>query len=626
MSHDAHKRDFSSNARLPGISALAVVIGALATLAAFVLLSLIHLFTNLFFYGRFSFADHSPALNTLGAWVVLIPVVGGLIVGLMARYGSEKIRGHGIPEAIEAILFGKSRMSPKVAILKPLSSGIVIGSGGPFGAEGPIIMTGGALGSLLAQCFKVTSAERKTLLVAGAAAGMTAVFGTPVAAVLLAVELLLFEWRPRSFLPVALACAVAGFGRAVFFGTAPLFPLQTAEPSALSLLSCAIAGLLSGALASGLSAALYKVEDLFGRLPLHWMWWPALGGLVVGIGGFVEPRALGVGYDVIGDLLHQHIALQIAIALLVVKAVIWVVALGSGTSGGVLAPLLMLGAGLGTVLGHVLPGGEPALWPLVCMAATLGATLGAPLTAIVFAFGLTHDANALLPLLAATLVAHGFATVVMKRSIMTEKIARRGYHIYREYGVDPLERHYADEVMSRTVEAIDANVTVRDALATYFGANQKRRAYPVIRNEAVLGILDRATLERIRESAQTSMAAAAAVTAETGGPAAVDMLPDALEMRVGDLMQDTPAVAMPHETCRLIATRLAVHGLERLPVVADRKSMRLIGIVSRSDLIKPSLGHFEEEHKRERFRYIGFWPGAGKRPLAAPQNEANSHG
>jgi H+/Cl- antiporter ClcA len=625
MNHDDHKRDFSSNARLPGISALAVVIGLLATLAAFVLLSLIHLFTNLFFFGSFSFADRSPALNTLGPWVVLIPIAGGLIVGFMARYGSEKIRGHGIPEAIEAILFGKSRMSPKVAILKPLSSGIVIGSGGPFGAEGPIIMTGGALGSLLAQCFKVTSAERKTLLVAGAAAGMTAVFGTPVAAVLLAVELLLFEWRPRSFLPVALACAVAGFGRAVFFGTAPLFPLQTAEPSAMSLVSCAIAGLLSGALASGLSSALYKVEDLFGRLPLHWMWWPALGGLVVGIGGFIEPRALGVGYDVIGDLLHQHIALQIAIALLVVKAVIWVVALGSGTSGGVLAPLLMLGAGLGTVLGHVLPGGEPALWPLVCMAATLGATLGAPLTAIVFAFGLTHDANALLPLLAATLVAHGFATIVMKRSIMTEKIARRGYHIYREYGVDPLERHYVDEVMSRTVEAIDANVTVRDALATYFGTNQKRRAYPVIRNEAVLGILDRATLERIRESAEKSMAAAATVAAGTNGPVAVDMLPDALDMRVGDLMQDAPAIALPHETCRLIATRLAVHGLERVPVVADRKSMRLIGIVSRSDLIKPSLGHFEEEHKREQFRYIGFW-NASKRPLAVPQKETNPPG
>jgi H+/Cl- antiporter ClcA len=586
MTHDTHKRDFSSNARLPGISALAAGIGALSTLAAFVLLGLIHLFTNLFFFGAFSFADRSPAHNTLGVWVILIPVAGGLIVGLMARYGSEKIRGHGIPEAIEAILFGKSRMSPKVAILKPLSSGVVIGSGGPFGAEGPIIMTGGALGSLIAQCVKVTSAERKTLLVAGAAAGMTAVFGTPVAAVLLAVELLLFEWRPRSFLPVALACAVAGFARAAFFGAGPLFPLETAAPDALSLVSCVIAGLLSGALASGLSAALYKTEDLFGKLPIHWMWWPALGGLVVGIGGFIEPRALGVGYDVIGDLLHQHIVLQIAVAILVVKAIIWVVALGSGTSGGVLAPLLMLGAGLGTVLSHVLPGGEPALWPLVCMAATLGATLGAPLTAIVFAFGLTHDSNALLPLLAATLVAHGFATVVMRRSIMTEKIARRGYHIYREYGVDPLERHYIDEVMSSSVETIDADLSVQDALVTH-------RAYPAVIGGAVAGMVDRGALERFRDDRASRS-------------------PDA---RIADVLRgNAPVVALPDETCRLVATRLAVHGLERLPVVADRESLRLIGIVSRSDLVKPSLAHFEDEHKKERFRRVTFSRSAKRFP------------
>ncbi|RQN38916.1 chloride channel protein [Paraburkholderia tropica] len=586
-SDDSHKRDFSTNARLPGISALAAVIGALATLAAFVLLSLIHGFTNLFFFGQLSFADRSPALNTLGAWVIVVPVVGGLIVGMMARFGSEKIRGHGIPEAIEAILFGKSRMSPKVAVLKPLSSGIVIGSGGPFGAEGPIIMTGGALGSLVAQCVRVTSAERKTLLVAGAAAGMTAVFGTPVAAVLLAVELLLFEWRPRSFLPVALACAVAGFTRVVFFGTEPLFALQTSPPQAVALFSCVIAGLLSGALASGLSAALYKVEDLFGRLPLHWSWWPAIGGLVVGIGGFIEPRALGVGYDVIGDLLHQHIVVQVAVALLVVKAIMWVVALGSGTSGGVLAPLLMLGAGLGTVLGHVLPGNEPALWPLVCMAATLGATLGAPLTAIVFAFGLTHDANALLPLLAATLVAHGFATVVMKRSIMTEKIARRGYHIYREYGVDPLERHYADEVMTRDVESIDASLSARDALTHYFGPTQKRRAWPVVRDGVVLGVVDRAALDALRAG---------------GVDGALDQ---ALDQPLGKLLaQRVPDVALPEETCRQIATRLAVHGLERMPVVSDRQSMRLVGIVSRSDFVKLSLSHFEEETKKERFRRI----------------------
>jgi H+/Cl- antiporter ClcA/CBS domain-containing protein len=585
MLPDTHKRDFSFNARLPRICALAAGIGIVSTVAAFVLLSLMRLFTNLFFFGHFSFTDRSPALNVMGGWVVLIPVAGGLIVGMMARYGSDKIRGHGIPEAIEAILFGKSRMSAKVAVLKPLSSAIVVGSGGPFGAEGPIIMTGGAIGSLIAQCVKVTSAERKTLLVAGAAAGMTAVFGTPLAAVLMAVELLLFEWRPRSLLPVALSCAFAGFARPVFFGAGPLFPVETAPPHALALVSCIVAGLLAGALGSGLSAALYRTEDLFARLPVHWMWWPAIGGLAVGIGGFLEPRALGVGYDVIGDLLHQHIVVQVALAILVVKAAIWIVALGSGTSGGVLAPLLILGAGLGCILGHVLPGGDPALWPLVCMAATLGATLGAPLTAIVFAFGITHDSNAILPLLATTLVSHGFATVVMKRSIMTEKVARRGYHIYREYGVDPLERHYVNEVMSCELETIDAGMVVQDALTSFFGETQTRRAYPVARDGVLLGVLDRSALQPYRDHKEA----------------------DTANLSVGELVHArSPVVALPTETCRQVATRMAVHGLERLAVVDDRQSMRLVGMVSRSDLIKPSLAHFEEEQKRERFRQIAF--------------------
>ncbi|HTH61447.1 MAG TPA: chloride channel protein [Paraburkholderia sp.] len=581
MHASPHKRDFSVNQRLPGICALAVGIGALSTVAAYVLLKLIRMFTNLFFFGTLSFADRSPAGHHLGLWVVLVPVAGGLIVGLIARFGSDRIRGHGIPEAIEAILFGRSRMSPKVAILKPLASGIAIGSGGPFGAEGPIIMTGGALGSLVAQCVRLSSAERKTLLVAGATAGMTAVFGTPVAAVLLAVELLLFEWRPRSLIPVALACAVAGFARPVVFGTGVLFPISTAPVEPLSLLSCVVAGLLCGALAAGLSNALYQVEDLFGRLPVHWMWWPAIGGLAVGIGGAIEPRALGVGYDVIGDLLHLHLGWQTAAAILAVKAAIWVIALASGTSGGVLAPLLMLGAGLGVLLGHLLPGGELLLWPLVCMAATLGSTLGAPLTAIVFAFELTHDANALLPLLTATLVAHAFSTIAMRRSIMTEKIARRGRHIYREYGVDPLERHYVDEVMTRDVIAIDAALTANDALATYFGAQQAHRAYPVVEAGAVIGVVDRASLAAL--AADDTLRATPLATALHGR---------------------TPATALASETCRLVATRLAVHGLERLTVVTDRQSMQLVGIVSRSDLVKLSLAHFEDEHRRERFRRV----------------------
>jgi CBS domain-containing protein len=322
------------------------------------------------------------------------------------------------------------------------------------------------------------------------------------------------------------------------------------------------------------------------------MWWPAIGGLAVGLGGLIEPRVLGVGYDVIGDLLHQHLAIKVAIAILVVKAIIWVIALGSGTSGGVLAPLLMLGAGLGIVMGPLLPGHEVALWPLVAMAATLGATLGAPLTAIVFAFGLTHDSNALLPLLAATLVAHGFTTVVMRRSIMTEKIARRGYHIYREYGVDPLERHHVDEVMTRDVKTIDASLPVREALASFFGPSQSHRAYPVVRGDRLVGVADRETLVALTD-------------AENGV---------GRDMTLGDaLAASTPVVALPGETCRLVAARLAVQGLERVPVVLDRESMKLTGIVSRSDLVKPARLHFEEEQKRERFRRVAWRPAKRRR-------------
>ena len=567
-------RDYAVDRRLLSIAALAIPIGAIGTAAAWLLLTLIHFFTNLFFFQTFSTAERSPASNALGAWVIVLPVIGGLIVGLMARFGSEKIRGHGIPEAIEAILFGKSRMSAKVAVLKPLSSGIVIGSGGPFGAEGPIIMTGGALGSLIGQLFHLSASERKTLLVSGAAAGMTAVFGTPVAAVLLAVELLLFELRPRSLLPVALACAVSGFTRPLLLDSGRLFPLQTDVALWPALAACIVAGLLAGLLSSGLSRALYATEDLFHRLPIHWMWWPAIGGLAVGIGGWLQPRALGVGYDVIGDLLNHRLLVGAALALLAVKAVMWVMALGSGTSGGVLAPLLMMGAGLGTVMAAWLPVGNGSLWPLVCMAAVLAGVLGAPLTATVFAFGLTGDANALLPLLLACAVSHGLSVLLMRRSIMTERIARRGRHVHREYGVDPQERVRVDEVMTRDVRAIPAHAALQAVAVEWFGTGQQHRAFPVIDlYGACVGMLDREHLRR----------------ADTGASSA------------GDLFEaDAGVFALPGETCRVAAQRLATHRLERLPVVADLRSRRLVGVVSRSDLVKPVQAQLDEDVRRER--------------------------
>jgi H+/Cl- antiporter ClcA len=573
--------DFRLDERLALLSGFALGIGVLSTCGAIVLIAAIRLFTNVFYFGSLSVVARSPATHHLGALAIFIPALGGLIVGLMARFGTEKIRGHGIPEAIEAILYGKSRMSVKVAILKPLSSGIAIGSGGPFGAEGPIIMTGGAAASLLAQAFHMTATERKALLVAGACAGMTAVFGTPLAAVMLAVELLLFELRPRSLLPVILSCAVAAFLRPLWAGPGPLFALTTAAPSPLTMISCVLAGLACGGLSACMTIALYRIEDAFERLPLHWMWWPALGGLVVGVGGWLEPRALGVGYDVIADLLQHSLPLKVALGLLTVKLIIWAVALGSGTSGGVLAPLLMVGAGLGSVLSGWLPGGEPQLWALVCMAAMLGGTMRAPLTAIVFAFGLTHDVNALLPCILSCAVAYGLTVTVMPRSILTEKIARRGRHVFREYGVDPLERHFVEEVMSRDPVSIPASASVAEVRARYFGPDQLHRAYPVIDAGRFVALLERSHLDLVQ--ARGSLPGAAAATA-------------------ADLVrsQEPDFVALPHDTCRATALELAARGLERAAVVDDRDSRRLLGIVSRSDLIKPSRGLHEEERRRER--------------------------
>ncbi|MBL6749702.1 MAG: chloride channel protein [Nevskia sp.] len=557
------------------LSLLALPVGVISTAGACLLLAGIRLFTNLFFFQRLSLAYVSPAAHHLGAWVVAVPALGGLLVGLVARYGSEKVRGHGIPEALEAILFGQSRMSAKVALLKPLSSAIAIGSGGPFGAEGPIIMTGGAAASLLAQAFHLSAAERKALLVAGACAGMTAVFGTPLAAILLAVELLLFELRPRSLLPVALACAVAAFLRPLWADAGPLFPLASAAPSAVAFASCVVAGLAAGLLSAAMTLALYRVEDWFGRLRVHWMWWPAIGGLFVGLGGLLQPRALGVGYDVIGDLLQRPAAAAGVLGLLGAKAAIWTVALGSGTSGGVLAPLLMIGAGLGRLIGAWLPGGDPGLWALVCMAATLGGTMRAPLMAVMFAFELTDDVAALVPAMLACIVAYGFTVTVMPRSILTEKIARRGRHVYREYGVDPLERHFVEEVMTAAVVAIPGSMPAAAVLAQYFGPGQAHRAYPVTDGGRLLGVVSRADLQNL----------------------AAEALGRAISGLVGERAL---ACALPTETCRAVASRMAAEGLERLPVVESAGSRLLVGIVSRSDLLKPARQVHEEESRRER--------------------------
>ena len=450
-------RDFTVDSRTWLLTAVAIVIGTGAAGLAVLLLKAIAIATNIFYYHRVSLANVAPAGSTQPHWVMLlVPVLGGLIVGLMAHYGSDKIRGHGIPEAIEAILLRGARVDPKVAVLKPISAAVTIGSGGPFGAEGPIIMTGGAFGSLVAQWLNLTDAERTTLLVAGAAAGMSATFAAPIAAILLAVELLLFEWRPRSLVPVAVASVIAGSLRIWWLGAGPLFPVELGRgiPLEQALFVAAPLGILVGLASAGLSRLMYSFEDAFehfcGRLRIHWMWWPAIGGIGIGVGGFIFPRGLGVGYNNIAELLRGNAPWSLLIGLILAKSLMWAFSLGSGTSGGVLAPLLMIGAALGEFAARLahLPGEAQALWALMAMGAMLAGALGVPLTAVLFSLELTHALPALLPLVLACTASYLVTSLIMPRSILTEKLSRRGYHLSREYGVDPLEIVTVAEVMT----------------------------------------------------------------------------------------------------------------------------------------------------------------------------------
>jgi chloride channel protein, CIC family len=445
-------RDFTVDSRVWLLSGVAVIIGVGATFLAVLLLRLIALSTNLFYYQRFSSTPVSPAGSSLGLWMVIVPVIGGLLVGLVARFGSGKIRGHGIPEAIEAILLNRARVDPKIAILKPISAAIAIGSGGPFGAEGPIIMTGGAFGSLIAQWIHLTDAERTTLLVAGAAAGMSATFATPVAAILLAVELLLFELRPRSLVPVAIASATAAILRGYLLGPGPLF--QMPGIGNVDRISFALVSLLLGAviglIAAGMSRMMYAFEDLFERLPIHWMWWPALGGIGIGVGGLFFPRGLGVGYSNIAELLRGDAPIGLILGILIAKSLMWAFSLGSGTSGGVLAPLLMIGGAVGALAGHLghAPLEVQAFWALIGMGAMLAGSLGTPMTAILFSVEVTHCLPALLPLTLGCVSAYLVTALLMPRSILTEKLSRRGHHLTREYGIDPLETVIIRDLMS----------------------------------------------------------------------------------------------------------------------------------------------------------------------------------
>ncbi len=567
-------------------SLFAALIGAAAGVTAYGLYALITLISNAVFYRQWSLVHRDVAGHTLGPWVIVVPAVGGLIVGLMAKFGTPKIRGHGIPEAMEAVLFNRSRIAPRVAVLKPVSAAIAIGTGGPFGAEGPIIQTGGALGSIIGQALHLTASERKTLLAAGAAAGMAATFSTPIAAVILAIELLLFEYKARSFIPLVIASTIATSVRFVLMGHGAMFTVGAVQfgfPAALPWY--VPLGLLCGLAAVGFSRALYRIEDLFEKLPCDQMWWPVLGGLGLGMIAFFVPRVLGVGYDTISDLLNARLALGLVALIMVAKAAALLVSLGSGTSGGLLAPMFTIGAALGGLyaglVNHFVPAAHlsPGAFALVAMAAMFGAAARAPFTFIVFAFELTRDYDAVLPLMLVVVVAHAVALLFMENSIMTEKLARRGLRVHQEYEVDVFQQVTVGEVMDSQPAVIPSGLAI-DELARRISAGD-----PVLtRHQALLladehgelaGILTRGDLVRAFERDPTGKLSAVAAG------------------------QSHPLVCHPDETLHDAVGRMLHHGCGRLPVVARDNPKKIVGYLGRTALLEARRRRLQEERMPE---------------------------
>src|SRR5271157_479298 len=569
------------------LSFLAAAIGLVAGVVAFVLYKLIGLFTNIFFYHRFAIDFVSARHNQLGLWVILMPVIGGIIVGFMAKYGTSKIKGHGIPEAMEAVLFNRSRIAPRVAILKPISAAIAIGTGGPFGAEGPIIQTGGAIGSLVGQAFHTTAVERKVLLACGAAAGMSATFNTPIAGVILAIELLLFEFKSRSFIPLVIASTLATAVHMQLLGRGPMFQVGAMEfgiPGALPFYL--VLGPICGLAAVGLSKALYGVEDLFEKLPFDELWWPATGALALGVIGYFVPRVFGVGYDTIGDILNGQLAWKILLVVMIAKFAALVISLGSGTSGGLLAPTFMWSAAMGglfaMIANHIFPHAHlsPGAFALVAMGAVFGAASRATFSFIIFAFEITRDYNSVLPLMLVSVIADGIAMLLMPNSsIMTEKLARRGLHVHQDYEADVLAQTRVEQTMDHDLPAIPADTKV-GALAERIARHD-----PVVaRHEALLivdeagklsGIITRGDL--FRALAQNPSGA----------------------MSVLEVGSSRLIVTYPDELVSEAASKMLRYDIGRLPVVDRADQSKTVGYLNRSGVMAARLRGFHDEHLRE---------------------------
>jgi len=573
--------------RMVSVSFLAAGIGLLAGFIAYLLYNLIGLFTNIVFYHRFVFAFNSARNHHLGAWVIVMPVIGGIIVGFMAKYGSPKIKGHGIPEAMEAVLINRSRIQPRVAILKPISAAIAIGTGGPFGAEGPIIQTGGAVGSLIGQLVHTTASERKVLLACGAAAGMSATFNTPIAGVILAIELLLFEFKSRSFIPLVIASTIATAVHMQLLGTGPMFTVAAMDfgiPHALPFY--VLLGGICGLAAVGFSKLLYWTEDQFEKLPIDELWWPAIGALGLGIIGYFVPRVLGVGYDTISEILNANLALKLLVVVMLAKAVALVVSLGSGTSGGLLAPMFMSSAAMGGVFAlgvdRIFPGAHlsAGAFALVAMGAVFGAASRAAFTFIIFAFEITRDYNSVLPLMLVTVIAAGIAMLLMPSgSIMTEKLVRRGLRIHQDYEADMLQQMSVSQTMDPNVPAVPGDmwlVDLADRIARRDPEVSRHQALFIMGGDAKLaGVITRGDVFRALDEDSTQ------------------------SLTVLDAGTRNVVVTYPDEALHDASAKMLRHNIGRLPVVDRKDPGHVVGYLGRHGIMAARLHRLDEEQVRE---------------------------
>ena len=579
--------------RIVLMSFLAAGVGLLAGLVAYILYKLIGLFTNLFFFHQWSTTFRSVGGHHLGWWVILVPVAGGLVVGVMAKYGSSKIKGHGIPEAMEAVLVNRSRIEPKVALLKPISAAIAIGTGGPFGAEGPIIQTGGALGSLVGQVLHTTAVERKVLLACGAAAGMSATFNTPIAGVILAIELLLFEFKARSFIPLVIASTLATAVHMQLLGPGPMFSVSAVDfgiPHALPFYL--VLGPVCGIAAVLLSKALYWVEDTFEKLPLDELWWPAIGALFLGVIGFFVPRVLGVGYDTIGDILNGNLAWKLLLIVMLAKFAALVISLGSGTSGGLLAPTFMWSAAMGGLFAmignHVFPSAHlsPGAFALVAMGAVFGAASRATFSFIIFAFEITRDYNSVLPLMLVAVIADGVAMLFMPRSsIMTEKLARRGLHVHQEYEADVLAQSTVSETMEKNAPVIPAGTKVGEVaerIARHDPAVARYEAMLIVDSEGKLtGVVTRGDILRALDKDSSG-----ALTVEEAGSTKM-------------------VVTYPDELISEAVAKMLQFQVGRLPVVDHADDRKIVGYLNRAAIMAARMRRLRDEHMRDQ-GWLGF--------------------